>query len=162
GRGPQFASAVAAGLQFTSAVDAAEALYIGYLGQACDLAGVSSLGGQLITAPLDLQAEDVAVTGQAGVHVQYPFLSIPQGATTEKLDSFINTAYQNDFQRAPTSTELTSAETALAANLGNAQFVDTFILNLMLGAQGQDLATVQNLLGSAENSLIMQQDYFGI
>src|ERR1700730_15218612 len=98
-------SQASAGLVFTSTVDAVEALYIGYLGQAGDVAGMDSWVGQVISARAHFSARAAAFAAQPGVMAQYPFLANPQAATPAQIDTFITSAYQDVFHRASNSTE---------------------------------------------------------
>jgi hypothetical protein len=82
-------------LNFTSTVDAVEALYIGYLGHTGDLAGMNSRVGQFVLSGLSFQAETAAFAAQPGVTALYPFLANPQAATPAQIDSFITSVYQD-------------------------------------------------------------------
>jgi hypothetical protein len=137
-------AAAAASGPFVSSIDIAEALYIGYYGRAGDVAGMQSTVGQFIVQGLSANAVAASFAAQAAATTLYPFLANPQTATQAQIDTFANSVYHDLFNRTTTSTELTSAETYLTANLTNTQAVDTFILNVINAAQGQDLATLEN------------------
>jgi hypothetical protein len=151
-----------AGLQLTSLVDQMEALAIGYLGGPADATTISSWAGQMLSSGLTLSQLAASIATESAVTAEYPFLANPQSATPAQVASFVNSVYENVFERAPTAIELTTAENTLTANLSNSQTVDTFILNLMLGAQGVDQTTVTNQIGAAEGVLAIAQDYQAI
>src|SRR5262249_48082555 len=75
--GPPGSSTTSGGLQLNSTVDAVEAFYVGYLGHAGDLKGVTSWVGQLVTSGLGLQAEAAAFATHPPLLAEYPFLPHP-------------------------------------------------------------------------------------
>jgi hypothetical protein len=155
-------STASGALTFPSSLDAIEALYVGYFGSPGDAAGIASSLEQVIFGGASLSSLAASFATQAAAIAEYPFLANPQSATSAQIASFVNSVYENLFQRAPTSSELTNAETALSANLGNSQFIDTFIYNTILSAQGQDQTTIDNQIGMAELTLYPQNDYVAI
>ena len=157
--GTQVIGSTASGtLTFNSILDAIEALYVGYFASPGDLLGIGSAAAQYFSGT-SLQSIAASFATQAAAIAEYPFLANPQSA---QINSFVNSVYQNLFQRAPTSAELMNAETTLTANLGNSQFIDTFIYNTILSAQGQDQTTIENQIGTAELTLYPQNDYLAI
>ena len=147
-----------AALSFPSTLDAVEALYVGYFEAPGDLAGIGSSLGQIFTGT-SLSSLAASFATQAAAIAEYPFLANPQSA---QIDAFVNSVYENLFDRMPTPTELTNAENSLTANLSNSQFIDTFIYNTILSAQGQDQTTIENQIGTAELTLYPQNDYLAI
>jgi hypothetical protein len=148
-------------LSFPSTLDGIEALYVGYFGTPGDLAGIASSLAQIFSG-VSLSSLAASFATQAAAIAEYPFLANPQSATPAQINSFIDSVYENLFDRMPTSTEATSAENALSANLSNSQFIDTFIYNTILSAEGQDQPTVENQIGTAELTLYPQDDYAAI
>ena len=159
---PVSGSAASGGLQFTSTIDATEALAVGCLGGPTDLTTISSWVEQMLSSGLTLSQLAASIATEFAATAEYPFLANPQSATPTQVASFVDSVYENVFARAPTPTELTNAENELTANLSNSQYVDTFILDLILGAQGQDQTTVLNQIAAAEAVLSVEQDYLAI
>jgi hypothetical protein len=155
-------AATVEGLQLSSWVDQMAALAVGYLGGPTDLASINSWAAKMYASGLSLSQLAASIATQPATVAEYSFLSNPQSASTAQIGSFVDSVYENVFDRAPTATELTSAENELTANLNNSQYVDTFILNLLLSAQGQDLTTVTNLIGRVEGVFAIEQDYLAI
>ena len=146
---------------FPSTLDAVEALYVGYFGAAGDLAGIASSVEQIFSG-ISLSSLAASFATQAAAIAEYPFLANPQSATSAQIATFVNSVYENLFDRAPTPTELTNAENSLTANLSNSQVIDTFIYNTILSAQGQDQTAIENQIGIAELTLYPQNDYLAI
>jgi hypothetical protein len=154
-------SANSGSVTFPSTLDGIEALYVGYFGVPGDLAGITSSLGQIFSG-ISLSSLAAPFATQAAAIAEYPFLASPQSATPAQIASFVDSVYEDLFDRAPTPTELTNAENSLTANLSNSQFIDTFIYNTILGAEGQDQTTIENQIGTAELTLYPQNDYLAI
>ena len=97
-------SAASGGLQLPSLVDQMEALAVGYLGGPTDLATISSWAGQMLLSGLTLSQLAASIATESAVTAEYPFLANPQSATPTQVASFVNSVYENVFERAPTAT----------------------------------------------------------
>jgi hypothetical protein len=148
-----------------------EAIYIGYFGRAGDPGGTNYWTNQLLNGGSTVQTMTgiaASYSVQPESQAQYPFLANPSGATTSgagnQLDQFINSVYQNLFDRAADGTDTsgglsywrgqilnvlaTHDSTALANELGS------FILQVAYGAQnsgaGQDQTVLANKVSVAD------------
>jgi probable HAF family extracellular repeat protein len=132
---------------FSSILDQTEALYVGYFGRAGDPVGVKFWTGALDSG-LTIQSAAALFAPQAESQAQYPFLADPLTATPTQIGSFINSVYQDLFNRGPDSAGLGFWQGYLTSQLGDPQAVGAFILNVISGAQntaaGQDITTIIN------------------
>lgn len=125
-------------------VEQVQALYVGYYGRAADPDGLAYWNYQLshgmplgnIAASFSVQAESKAL---------YPFLNGNGNAS-----AFVDQVYMNLFNRVPDSGGKQYWMDYLIAASGNPESISLFILSVINGAQGNDVAVVQNKVDAAE------------
>jgi hypothetical protein len=78
----------------------------------------------------------------------YPFLANPQGASDAQIGTFLNSVYQNLFNRDGDSAGLAYWTGQIKQAMGQGQFVGSVLVNIIAGAQnnaaGQDIITLMN------------------
>jgi hypothetical protein len=134
----------------TSNNDIIEAVYIGYFGRAGDPAGDAYWLNQLSSGRISSSGMVASFAVQTEAIGQYPFLANPSTATQAQIASFIESVYQDLFNRAADSSGLAYWQNNLTTNLGNPQAVGAFILNVISGAQGTDQTTIANKVTVAD------------
>ena len=139
---------------FTSNADLTEALYIGYFGRAGDPVGDAYWLNQLNSGIISVSGAAASFSVQAESTALYPFLANPVGASQAQIVSFIDSVYQDLFNRAPDSGGLSYWQNYLSTNAGNPQAVGAFILAVVNGAQntslGLDQTTIADKVAVAE------------
>jgi hypothetical protein len=142
------------GIQVTSAqVFQVESLFVGYFeraaapsGEAYWLGRLDGIGGSAMTeaqiaASFSVQPEATNL---------YPFLVNPLSATATQVASFVNSVFEDLFNRAPTYTNGHNFWVdQLLANLGNPQVIGESIVNIISGAQGNDITTLDQKVAVA-------------
>ncbi len=124
-----------------------EALYVGYFGRAGEPDGVNYWVGQLNSGyTVSDMAASFAV--QAEAKAEYPFLATPNIITDPT--AFINAVYQNLFGRAPDADGLNYWTGQLLSRGGDSHAIGQFILDVISGAQGADVTTLDNKAAAAE------------
>ncbi len=136
--------------QLTSNNDITEAVYIGYFGRAGEPGGDAYWLNQLSSGAISSSGMAASFAVQPEAIGQYPFLANPSTATQAQIASFIQSVYQDLFNRAADSSGLAYWQNNLTTNLGNPQAVGAFILNVTSGAQGTDQMTIANKVTAAE------------
>jgi hypothetical protein len=148
------------GQGLTTPEEQVEAMYVAYFGRAGDVAGTGYWTTNLETGQT---IDDVAMNFSKQVESEnlYPFLASPTTASASDIDNFIESIYQNLFDRQADASGLAywsgaqglgGYQTALkAGTITPLQFqtdVGDFILTVIGGAQnssaGQDITTFQN------------------
>lgn len=135
---------------FVSAADVVEASYIGYFGRAGDPAGDAYWLNQLNTGAVSENTMAASFSVQPEATAMYAFLANPSGATVAQIDSFIQSVYQDLFDRAADSAGLAYWQNQLQSNLGSPQIVGSFILDVVSGATGADQTTLANKVTVAD------------
>jgi hypothetical protein len=130
--------------------DVTEAVYIGYFGRAGDPSGGSYWFDQLNNGNISEAGMAASFSVQPEAQALYSFLAIPSSATQAQITSFIESVYQDLFNRAADSSGLAYWQNNLTSNLGNPQAVGAFILNVISGAQGSDQTTIINKVTVAD------------
>jgi Ca2+-binding RTX toxin-like protein len=127
-------------------LDQVEALYIGYFGRAGEPDGVNYWVGQLNGgyAVADMAA---SFSVQDEAKAEYPFLAHPELVTDPV--GFINAIYMNLFERAPDQDGLDYWTEQLLGRGGDAQAIGQFIQDVISGAQGDDITTLDNKVDAA-------------
>jgi hypothetical protein len=131
---------------FTSNADLTEALYIGYFGRAGDPVGDAYWLNQLNSGNISVSGAAASFSVQAESTALYPFLANPVGASQAQIVSFIDSVYQDLFNRAPDSGGLNYWQNYLSTNAGNPQAVGAFILAVVNGAQNTSLGPDQTTI----------------
>ena len=134
----------------TSNTDITEAVYIGYFGRAGDPAGDSYWLSQLSSGAISSSGMAASFAVQTEAIGQYPFLANPSTATQAQIASFIQSVYQDLFNRTADSGGLAYWQNNLTTNLGNPQADGAFILAVIDGAQGSDQATIADKVTVAD------------
>jgi len=139
---------------FTSNADLTEALYIGYFGRAGDPVGDAYWLNQLNSGIISVSGAAASFSVQAESTALYPFLANSVGASQAQIVSFIDSVYQDLFNRAPDSGGLSYWQNYLSTHAGNPQAVGAFILAVVNGAQntslGPDQTTIADKVAVAE------------
>jgi Domain of unknown function (DUF4214) len=130
-----------------------EALYVGYFGRAGDPQG-TKFWTSVLDSDFSIQQEAASFSVQAESQALYPFLANPLGATESQIATFIESVYQDLFNRSPDVNGLAYWTNFLNANLGNPEAVGSFILDVISGAQnsaaGLDQTTIHNKIAVAD------------
>ena len=120
--------------------DAITELYVGYYNRAPDPSGETYWVGRLESG-MSLSAIAQSYSVQTESTNLYPFLASPNTASTTAVQAFVTSVYENLFNRAPDpageSYWVTQLQTG-ASTVGGA------IINIISGAQLNDLATINN------------------
>jgi hypothetical protein len=135
---------------FANNNDVTEAVYIGYFGRAGDSSGDSYWLNQLNSGNISASGMGASFSVQPEAKALYSFLASPSSATQAQITSFIESVYQDLFNRAADSSGLAYWQNNLTSNLGNPQAVGAFILNVISGAQGSDQTTIINKVTVAD------------
>jgi probable HAF family extracellular repeat protein len=130
-----------------------ESLFVGYFGRVAAPSGeaywlgrLDGIGGSAMTeaqiaASFSVQPEATNL---------YPFLANPLSATATQVASFVNSVFEDLFNRAPTYTSGHNFWVdQLLANLGNPQVIGESIVNIISGAQGNDITTLDQKVAVA-------------
>ena len=136
------------------------ATYVAFFGRGADAGGHSFWVGQF-NANLPTQgpaalfgniASSFGISPEA--KVLYPFLADPFNATDAQISSFLNSVYNNMFNRSSDAGGLGYWTGQIKATLAAGQFVGSVLVNIISGAQnsaaGQDITT---LMGKVAVSL---------
>lgn len=136
----------------------AEAMYVAYFGRAGDSTGTYFWMGNLDAGQ---SIDEVAMNFAKQIESQnlYPFLASPTTDSESARISFIDSIYQNLFNRAPDTAgqnywdaELQRDQQTLTGN-ALSQAIGEFILEVIRGAQntaaGQDITSIQNKVAVA-------------
>jgi hypothetical protein len=130
-----------------------ESLFVGYFGRAAAPSGeaywlgsLDGIGGSAMT--------EVQIAASFSVQPEatnlYPFLANPLSATATQIASFVNSVFEDLFNRAPTYTNGHNFWVdQLLANLGNPQVIGESIVNIISGAQGNDITTLDQKVAVA-------------
>jgi Domain of unknown function (DUF4214) len=137
---------ISGAVPFTSNADLTEALYIGYFGRAGDPVGDAYWLNQLNSGIISVSGAAASFSVQAESTALYPFLANPVGASQAQIVSFIDSVYQDLFNRAPDSGGLNYWQNYLSTNAGNPQAVGAFILAVVNGAQNTSLGPDQTTI----------------
>jgi len=115
-------------------------LYVGYYNRAPDPGGETYWAGQL-QGGMSLSQIAQSYSVQTESTTLYPFLASPNTASTAAVQAFVTSVYENLFNRAPDTVGenywVTQLQTG-ASTVGGA------IINIISGAQGNDLVTISN------------------
>ncbi|MFO1084908.1 MAG: DUF4214 domain-containing protein [Reyranellaceae bacterium] len=124
--------------------------YDAFFGRAPDAAGFNFWVNQFNTGQggvatvLANIASSFAVSSEA--QALYPFLANPQGATPAQIGAFIDSVYENLFNRLSDSAGVTYWTTQIQQTLASGGFIGSVLVNIMAGAQnssaGQDITTL--------------------
>ena len=133
--------------------DLIEALYVSYFGRAGDPAGM-----KFWLAALDSGYSASAAGALFSAHIeaqnQYPLLANPSSVSQAQINSFINSIYQDLFNRDADPGSLDFWQKYLEASLNDSHSVGTFILAVVNAAQsstaGQDQITMTNKVAAAK------------
>jgi hypothetical protein len=140
----------AASVPFTNVADVTEAVYIGYFGRAGDPTGESYWLEALNSGTFTQNDMAASFAVQPEATGLYAFLANPSNATLAQIDTFIDSVFQNVFNRAVDANGLAYWQSQLQASLGNPQAVSAFIVNVISGAQGADATTISNKVTVAD------------
>jgi hypothetical protein len=146
------------------------ATYVAFFGRAADAAGFNFWVGEF-NAGLPVQGpaalfSNIASSFGVGDEAKglYPFLSNPAGASDGQIGSFLNSVYDNLFNRTPDSAGLAYWTGEIKATLAAGQFVGSVLVNIMSGAQntgdGQDITTLMSKVAVSLRYVEYQLDEF--
>ncbi|KZY54165.1 hypothetical protein A3734_13050 [Sulfitobacter sp. HI0054] len=116
-------------------------LYIGYFGRAPEPEGLA-FWEEALEDGFSVQAAAQDFASQPETLAQYPYLEDPDSSD---LGTFLSIVYNNLFGRAPDTAGLAFWSDAIEAGLP----VGTAILNIIAGAQGDDVNTLENKVNLA-------------
>jgi hypothetical protein len=133
-----------------SAQQLVAANYDAFFGRAPDAAGFNFWVGQFnagqgsVATVLSNIASSFAISSEA--QALYPFLANPQGATPAQIGAFIDSVYDNLFNRPSDAAGVTYWTGQIQQALASGQFVGSVLVDIMSGAQnsaaGQDITTL--------------------
>jgi hypothetical protein len=135
---------------FTTAESQIEALYIGYFGRAGDPSGMDYWIGRYESG-MSLASIAASFSVQVEATNAYPFLANPLLATPTSAGAFINSVFEDLFNRPENATNdpvgfttywLPRVEAAAASS--NPQAIGQIIQDIISGATGADNTTLQN------------------
>ena len=136
--------------------DAITELYIGYYNRAPDPSGENYWVGRLESG-MSLIAIAQSYSVQTESTTLYPFLASPNTASTAAVQAFVTSVYENLFNRAPDP----GGEAYWVNQLqSGASTVGGAIINIISGAQLNDLATINNkvVVGDYFDTLIFNNN----
>jgi hypothetical protein len=126
--------------------------YDAFFGRAPDAAGFNFWVGQFnagqggVATVLSNIASSFAVSSEA--QALYPFLANPQGATPAQIAAFIDSVYDNLFNRQSDAAGVAYWTSQIQQTLASGGFVGTILVDIMSGAQngsaGQDITTLMS------------------
>jgi type VI protein secretion system component Hcp len=139
--------------------------YVAFFGRAADAAGFAFWVGEF-NHGLPLQGATALfanIASSFGISTEakalYPFLVTPFGASDGQIAAFLDTVYDNLFNRASDAAGLAYWTGQVRATLAAGQFVGSVLVNIMSGAQdtaaGKDITT---LMGKVAVSLAYVQE----
>ena len=141
--------------------------YDAFFGRAPDAAGFDfwvdqfNAGQGNVATVLANIASSFAVSSEATA--LYPFLADPQGSTPAQISAFIDSVYDNLFNRLSDAAGLTYWTNQIQQTLASGGFVGTVLVDIMAGAQnsaaGQDISTLMNRIAVSLEYVHDQQLY---
>lgn len=141
-----------------------QALYVGYFGRGGDPDGYHYWLRNLLDGTNTLDQIAASFSVQPEAKAEYQFLN--GNATVSNISSFIDQVYNNLFNRSADADGKAYWTAQLQAAIGNPDAVGKFILQVIGGAQGNDILTINNkvaaatnLLNAVENSGIETEDF---
>ena len=153
------------GLVSLSAEQQIASTYIAFFGRAADAGGFGFWVGEFnrslpVQGPAALFANIASSFGiSSEARALYPFLANPFGASDAQISAFLDTVYDNLFNRSPDAGGLAYWTGQVRATLAAGQFVGSVLVNIMSGAQdtaaGPDITT---LMGKVAVSLAYVQE----
>jgi hypothetical protein len=132
------------------------ATYLSFFGRAADADGFDFWVNEFVTgastqSPSMLFANIASSFGVSNeAKALYPFLANPAGASDVQISSFLETVYNNLFNRSSDPTGLAYWTNQVHQTLAAGQFVGSVLVNILSGAQNADITT---LMGKVAVSL---------
>jgi len=143
------------------------ATYDAYFGRAPDADGFAFWVGQFnagqgsVATVLGNIASSFAISSEA--EALYPFLADPQDATPAQIGAFIDSVYDNLFNRLSDAGGLAYWTSQVQQTLASGGFVGSVLVDIMAGAQnstaGQDISTLMNRIAVGLEYVHDQQLY---
>jgi hypothetical protein len=153
-----------------SAEEQVAATYIAFFSRGADQSGFEFWVNLLnqyhnILGPSQLFANIASSFGvSAEAQGLYPFLANPQGVSDAQISSFLNSVYENLFNRPGDAAGLAYWMGQIKATMAAGQFVGPVLVNIIGGAQntsaGQDITTLMNKV-AVSLEYVHQQEQLG-
>lgn len=143
------------------------ATYDAYFGRAPDAGGFNFWVGQFNAGQGSVATVLANVASSFGTSSEakalYPFLANPQGATPAQISAFIDSVYDNLFNRFSDAGGLAYWTSQVQQTLASGGFVGSVLVDIMAGAQntaaGQDISTLMNRIAVGLEYVHDQQQY---
>jgi len=145
-------------------------IYTAFFGRGADKTGFAFWVNQFTAnlPTLGPQALFASIASSFGVSDEakgiYPFLANPSGASDAQIGSFLDTVYENLFNRHSDSDGLAYWTNQIKQTLAAGQFVGSVLIDIIGGAQnnsvGQDITTLVNKVAVALE-YVQQQEQLG-
>ena len=136
------------------------ATYAAFFGRAADADGFDFwvgefVGGLPTQGPATLFANIASSFGiSAEARALYPFLANPSGASNAQIAAFLDSVYNNLFNRSSDADGLAYWTGEIRNTLANGQFVGSVLVNIMSGAQDTDVGKdITTLMGKVAVSI---------
>ncbi len=145
------------------------ATYAAFFGRAADAGGFGFWVGEFnrllpVQGPAALFANIASSFGiSPEAKALYPFLANPFGATDAQISAFLDSVYNNLFNRSSDTGGLGYWTGEIRNALANGQFVGSVLVNIMSGAQdtaaGKDISTLMGKVAVSIDYVHEQQDH---